>query len=178
MTHFLKDFFFECGPLLVFIKFVTVMLLFYILVFWLWGMWNLNSLTGDQTFTPCIEKQSLNHWTTKEVPFVVVVVVVQSLRCVRFFVTPCWDHELLIAELRLKLKQVGKTTIPFRYDLNQTLTIIQWKWQIDSRFISDTQSAWRTTYGGLWHCTGGVIKTIPRKRNGKRQNVCLTRHYK
>ena len=29
------------------------------------------------------------------------------------------DHELLIAKLRLKLKEVGKTTGPFRYDLNQ-----------------------------------------------------------
>ena len=29
------------------------------------------------------------------------------------------DHELLITKLRLKLKRVGKTTIPFRYDLNQ-----------------------------------------------------------
>ena len=29
------------------------------------------------------------------------------------------DHELLIAKLRLKLKKVGKTTKPFRYDLNQ-----------------------------------------------------------
>ena len=29
------------------------------------------------------------------------------------------DHELLIAKLRLKLKNVGKTTRPFRYDLNQ-----------------------------------------------------------
>ena len=29
------------------------------------------------------------------------------------------DHELLIAKLRLKLKRVGKTTRPFRYDLNQ-----------------------------------------------------------
>ena len=28
-------------------------------------------------------------------------------------------HELLIAKLRLKLKKVGKTTRPFRYDLNQ-----------------------------------------------------------
>ena len=28
------------------------------------------------------------------------------------------DHELLIAEFRLKLKTVGKTTRPFRYDLN------------------------------------------------------------
>ena len=29
------------------------------------------------------------------------------------------DHELLIAKFRLKLKIVGKTTRPFRYDLNQ-----------------------------------------------------------
>ena len=29
------------------------------------------------------------------------------------------DHELLIAQVRLKLKKVGKTTRPFRYDLNQ-----------------------------------------------------------
>ena len=29
------------------------------------------------------------------------------------------DHELLIAKFRLKLKQVGKTIGPFRYDLNQ-----------------------------------------------------------
>ena len=29
------------------------------------------------------------------------------------------DHELLIAKFRLKLKNVGKTTRPFRYDLNQ-----------------------------------------------------------
>ena len=29
------------------------------------------------------------------------------------------DHELLIANFRLKLKKVGKTTRPFRYDLNQ-----------------------------------------------------------
>ena len=29
------------------------------------------------------------------------------------------DHELLIAKLRLKLKSVGKTSRPFRYDLNQ-----------------------------------------------------------
>ena len=29
------------------------------------------------------------------------------------------DHELFIAKVRLKLKKVGKTTRPFRYDLNQ-----------------------------------------------------------
>ena len=29
------------------------------------------------------------------------------------------DHEFLIAKFKLKLKKVGKTTRPFRYDLNQ-----------------------------------------------------------
>ena len=29
------------------------------------------------------------------------------------------DHERLIAKFRLKLKKVGNTTKPFRYDLNQ-----------------------------------------------------------
>ena len=29
------------------------------------------------------------------------------------------DHELFIAKLRLKLKKIGITTRPFRYDLNQ-----------------------------------------------------------
>ena len=28
------------------------------------------------------------------------------------------DYELLIAKFRLKLKKVGRTTTPFRYDLN------------------------------------------------------------
>ena len=41
------------------------------------------------------------------------------------------DHELLIAKFRLKLKKVGKTTRPFRYDLIKSLMIIQWQWQID-----------------------------------------------
>ena len=29
------------------------------------------------------------------------------------------DHEYLIIKFRLKLKKVGKTTRPFRYNLNQ-----------------------------------------------------------
>ena len=31
------------------------------------------------------------------------------------------DHELLIAVLRLKLKKMGKTIRPFRYDVNHIL---------------------------------------------------------
>ena len=37
----------------------------------------------------------------------------------RLGVECCSDHEILIAKFRLKLKKVGKTTTPFRYDLNQ-----------------------------------------------------------
>ena len=37
------------------------------------------------------------------------------------------DHKLLIAKFRLKLKKVGKTTRPVRYDLIKSLKIIQWK---------------------------------------------------
>ena len=40
----------------------------------------------------------------------------------------CSEHELLIAKFRLKLKKVGKTTRPFRYDINRIpYEIIQWK---------------------------------------------------
>ena len=35
-------------------------------------------------------------------------------------------HELLIAKFGLKLKKVGKTTRPFRYDLIKSLMTIQW----------------------------------------------------
>ena len=33
------------------------------------------------------------------------------------------DHELLIAKFRLKLKKIGDTTRPFRYDLNEYLRV-------------------------------------------------------
>ena len=62
--------FFWCWPffLKVFIEFVTILLMFYVLVFWPWGKWDLSSPTRDWTCTPCIGRQRLNHWTTREVP--------------------------------------------------------------------------------------------------------------
>ena len=51
----------------VFIEFVTILLLFYVLVFWPQAMWDLSSLTRDWTRGPCIWRWSLNHWTTGEV---------------------------------------------------------------------------------------------------------------
>ena len=52
----------------VFIEFVTVLLLFYVLVFWPQGMWDLSSPTRDRACTPCIGRQSLNHQTAREIP--------------------------------------------------------------------------------------------------------------
>ena len=42
------------------------------------------------------------------------------------------DHELLITKFRIKLKEVGKTTRPFRYDLNQ----ITYDYTVEVRNIS------------------------------------------
>ena len=39
-------------------------------------MWDLSSPARDRTHTPCIGKQSLNHWTTSEVPEVQLLVQV------------------------------------------------------------------------------------------------------
>ena len=52
----------------VFIEFITTLLLFYVLVFWPQGMWDLSSLTRDGTCIPCIGRQSLNDWATREAP--------------------------------------------------------------------------------------------------------------
>ena len=38
----------------VFIEFVTILLLFYVSVFWPGGMWDLSSATRDPTHNPCL----------------------------------------------------------------------------------------------------------------------------
>ena len=70
---FLKDFLFVLFCFLmwtnfkVFIEFVTILLLFYVLVFWARGIRHLSSQARDRTHTPCIGRRSLNHWTAREV---------------------------------------------------------------------------------------------------------------
>ena len=73
-------FFFDVDHFKVFIEFVIILLLFYILVFWPGGMWDLGSLTRDQTHTPCIAKRSLTHWATQEVPLRVLLILTTSLK--------------------------------------------------------------------------------------------------
>ena len=60
---------FCCGPFFkVFIEFVTILLLFYVLVSWPQGIWVLSSPNRNLTRTSCIGRRSLNHWTAREVP--------------------------------------------------------------------------------------------------------------
>ena len=69
-------FFFGCEPFFkVFIEFVTILFLFYVLALWSRGLWDLSSLTRDQTCTPCVGRLNLNHqgssllWTLNSVGF-------------------------------------------------------------------------------------------------------------
>ena len=52
--------FFYVDPFLkFFIRFVTIMLLIHVLVFWLWGIWDVSSLTRDRTCTPVLKGKVL-----------------------------------------------------------------------------------------------------------------------
>ena len=51
-----------------FTEFVTILLPFYISVFWPQDTWYLSFPTRDQISTPFIERLSLNHWPIREVP--------------------------------------------------------------------------------------------------------------
>ena len=78
------------------------------------------------------------------------------------------DHELLIAKFRLKLKKVGKTTRPFRYDLNQ----IPYNYTVEvrNRFKRLDLIEYLMNYGQrfvtLYWIKG--LRPSPRKRNAKK----------
>ena len=83
------------------------------------------------------------------------------------------------AKFRLKLKKVGKTTRPFKYDLNQ----IPYDCTVEVRNIFKGLDLIDRVPDELWtevrdsvQETG--IKTIPKKKKSKKQNGCLRRPYK
>ena len=86
---------------------------------------------------------------------------------------------LLIAKFRLKLKKIRKTARPLRYDLNQ----IPYDYivEVTNRFkgldLIDRapEELWIEVHDNVQEAG---IKTIPMKRNVKRQNGCLQRPYK
>ena len=88
------------------------------------------------------------------------------------------DHELLIAKLRLKLKRVGKTARPFRYDLNQ----IPYDYTVEMRYrfkgldLIDSLMNYGMRFVALYRRQGS--RPSPWKRNAKQQNGCLGRPYK
>ena len=88
------------------------------------------------------------------------------------------DHELLIAKFRLKLKKAGKTTRPFRYDLNQIL--YDYTVEVRNRFKGLDLIECLMNYGmrfvTLYRRQGS--RPSPRKRNVKKQDGCLGRPYK
>ena len=88
------------------------------------------------------------------------------------------DHELLIAKFRLKLKKVGKTTRPFRYDLNQIP--YDYTMELRNRFkgldLIDCLMNYGRRFVTLYRRQGS--RPSPWKRNAKKQHACLRRPYK
>ena len=89
------------------------------------------------------------------------------------------DHELLIAKIRLKVKKVGKTTPPFRHDLNpipyDDAVAVTNRLRVLDLIDRVTKELWRrfvTLYRKQWP------KPSSRKRNEKRKNGCLKRTHK
>ena len=85
----------------------------------------------------------------------------------------------LIAKFRLKLKKVGKTTRPFRYDLNQIP--YDYIMEVRNRFkgldlIDRVPDELWTEVPDIYRRQGS--RPSPRKRNAKKQNGCLRRPYK
>ena len=79
------------------------------------------------------------------------------------------DHELLIPKFRLKLKKVGKTTRPFRDDLNQ----IPHNYTVEVTNIFKGLDIIDRVPEELWTEVPGiiqeaVIKTIPQKQKCKK----------
>ena len=89
------------------------------------------------------------------------------------------QKKFFIAKFRLKLKKVGKTTRPFRYDLNQipyecTIEVKNGFKELD---LIDRvpDELWMEVHAILQE-TG--IKTIPMEKKCKKLNGCLRRLYK
>ena len=85
----------------------------------------------------------------------------------------------LYTKFRLKLKKIGKTTRPFRYDLNQIP--YDYTVEVKNRFkgldlIHRVPDELRNEVHDIVQETG--IKTIPMEKKCKKQNGCLGRSNK
>ena len=80
------------------------------------------------------------------------------------------DHELLIAKFILTLKKVGKTTRPFRYDLNQ----IPYDYTVE---VTNRFKRLDLIDRGSWHCMGDREQDHPQEKEiqERKQNGYLRR---
>ena len=83
------------------------------------------------------------------------------------------DHELLIAKFRLKLKKVGKTTRPFRYDLNH---IIPYNYTVEATNRFKGLDLIDRVPEELWMEVPDIvqdagIKTIPKEKKCKKTKL-------
>ena len=67
------------------VRFGLLLLLLLLLFFQLRGMWDVSSLTMNWTHTPCIGRQSLNSWTSREVPYFLKNLFSQCPRCLLMY---------------------------------------------------------------------------------------------
>ena len=88
------------------------------------------------------------------------------------------DHECLIVKFKLKLKKVGKTTRPFRYDLNQIP--YDYTVEVTNRFKGLDLIECLMNYGIRFMTLyrREESRPSPRKRNEKKQNGFLRTIYK
>ena len=95
----------------------------------------------------------------------------------RLVITFLPRSKLVIAKFRLKLKKVGKTTRPFKYDLNQIPS--DYTVEVRNKFKGLDLIECLKNYGWrfvtLYRRQG--TRPSPRKSNAKKQNGCL-RPYK
>ena len=80
---------------------------------------------------------------------------------------------MAIAKFRLELKKVGKTTRPFRYDLNQIPDdyIVEVRNRFKGLDLIESLMNYGWRFVTLYRRQGA--KSSPRKRNAKRKNGCL-----
>ena len=88
------------------------------------------------------------------------------------------DHELLIAKFILKLKKVGKTARPFRYDLNQ----IPYDYPVEVRNRFKGLNLIDKVPDELWNEVRDIvqetrIKTIPMEKKCKKAKWLSGRPY-
>ena len=78
----------------------------------------------------------------------------------------------MFSKFRLKLKKVGKTTRPFRYDLNQIPYV--YSVEVRNRFKGlDRYSVWWTMDWGSWHCTGDRDQDHPHGKEMQKSKMAV-----